>query len=175
MADGSRQATVPAMSTSTIETIWLHDALFRVHLDRDRTGGAFELLEAIVPAGHMPPWHIHANEAESFLVVEGEVTLHDPEGTTVLRPGDAGIAPAGQPHTYEVTSTGPARLIGVSAPAGFVDWLRDAGVPAEYDGLPTVTGPPDLARFGAAAAKHDVTILAPPGVTPPQFAAQGAR
>jgi mannose-6-phosphate isomerase-like protein (cupin superfamily) len=163
------------MSTSSIETIWLHDALFRVHLDRERTGGAFELLEAIVPSGHMPPWHIHEREAESFLVLEGEITIHAPGGTTVLRPGDAGIAPAGEAHTYEVTSTGAARIVGVCAPAGFVDYLRAAGRPAGYDGLPTVDGPPDLARIGAAAAAHGVTILAPPGVTPAQFAGQGTR
>ena len=38
-----------------------------------QTGGAFGLIEQLMPPGRESPWHLHHNEDESFYVIEGEV------------------------------------------------------------------------------------------------------
>src|SRR5918999_82513 len=98
------------------ESIWFTEALMRVHIAPEDTDGAYALIEALIPAGHMPPPHVHEHDAEGFFVLEGEITLYTEAGPTVLGPGQGAHAPAGQGHTFRVTSAGPARALLISAP-----------------------------------------------------------
>ena len=41
------------------ESIWFTDALMRIHVAPEDTDGAYALIEALAPSGHMPPPHIH--------------------------------------------------------------------------------------------------------------------
>jgi quercetin dioxygenase-like cupin family protein len=70
------------------------DSLVRVHVDAPPDRGSYCVLEVLVPAGHMPPPHVHDQDAESFLVIEGEITLFTEAGPTVLRPGQSAHSPA---------------------------------------------------------------------------------
>lgn len=142
--------------------IWFLDTLAHVHLDGEATSGAYALVECLAPLGHMPPMHVHAKEAEGFTVLEGELTVHTAAGTTVLRPGDALHAPAGEPHTIEVTGDGPCRWMTVSAPAGFERFVRALGEPAAREELPVLDGPPDLERLTRVAAEHGITFVGAP-------------
>lgn len=155
------------------ESIWFTDSLMRVHVAPEDTNGTYALIEALVPAGHMPPPHIHEREDEGFFLLEGEITLHTEDGPTVVRPGQGAHVSAGTAHTLRVTSTGPARaLIVVSPPSGFVGYLRACGRPAEREALPPVEGPPDVGRLLREAPVHGMTILGPPGTVPADLAAR---
>jgi quercetin dioxygenase-like cupin family protein len=154
-----------------MQRIWFLDSLMRVHIDGASTDGRYALVECLAPAGHMPPPHVHANEGEGFHVLEGELTVHTEDGAHVLRPGDSLHAPAGRPHTLEVTGGAPCRWIVVSEPAGFEAFVAELGVPAERDELPVPAGPPDLGRLTSVAAAHGITFVGPPGTTPAQLAA----
>ena len=112
------------------ESIWFTDALMRIHISPEDTDGTYALIEAIAPSGHMPPPHIPEREGEGFFVAEGEVTLYSAAGERVLRAGQGAHLPAGEPHTFRVTSAEPARLLLISAPAGFADFVRAVGRPA---------------------------------------------
>ena len=143
------------------ESIWFTDSLMKVHITPEDTGGAYALIEGLAPAGHMPPWHIHDNDAESFFVLEGEIVLYTPDGEQVLLPGQGAHVPAGVAHTFRVTSTGPTRMISVVAPTGFVEFLRAAGRPAERETLPLLDGPPDLELLSRLSARHGITMVEP--------------
>jgi mannose-6-phosphate isomerase-like protein (cupin superfamily) len=151
--------------------IWFLDTLVDVHVDGEATDGAYAMLTCTAPSGHMPPPHVHANEAEGFLVLDGELTVHTADGSVVLGPGQGGHAPAGEPHTIEVTSATPARWVVVSAPAGFEAFVRAYGTPAERDELPVLDGPPDLERLVRVAGEHGITFTGPPGTRPAELAA----
>jgi mannose-6-phosphate isomerase-like protein (cupin superfamily) len=155
----------------TAQPIWFLDTLVRVHIDGAATDGEYALVECLAPPGHMPPPHVHATDAEGFLVLEGELSVHTAEGTRVLGPGMAFNAPAGEPHTIEVTSDGPARWTVVSSPAGFERFVRALGRPAEREELPVLEGPPDVDRLVAVAAEHGITFVGPPGTRPEVLAA----
>jgi len=59
------------------------------------------IVELTGAPGDAPPLHLHADEDETFYVLDGEVTVHiagrDP---IVLRAGQAAFAPRGVPHVY---------------------------------------------------------------------------
>jgi quercetin dioxygenase-like cupin family protein len=154
------------------ESIWFTDALMKIHITPEETGGEYALIEGLVPPGHMPPPHVHHVDAESFFVLEGEIVVYTTAGEQVLLPGQAAHVPAGEPHTFRVTSSGPARLLSVSAPAGLAGFFRAAGEPAQRDALPVLNGPPDVARVAKAAAEHNSSIVGPPGAVPADLVAE---
>src|SRR5215210_1300737 len=96
--------------TVTTEDLDFLGCRARILLDADAADarvGVVDMLE--VPAGHMPPLHVHHAEDEGFLVLAGSVTLYVPDGAVSLGPGDFFRAPRGVPHTYRVGDA-PARF-----------------------------------------------------------------
>ncbi len=115
-------------------------------------GGLVEMSE--IPAGHMPPLHVHHAEDEGFYVLEGEATLFLPGSEVTLRAGDFFLAPRGVPHTYRVGDT-PAKWL-VTHTERFADFVLAVSELPE----------PDAERLGAVAAERDIEILGPPGALP---------
>jgi uncharacterized cupin superfamily protein len=66
-----------------------------------------------------PKLHVHADEDDSFYVLEGEVTFIGEGDELVAGPGTFVLAPPGVPHTFANRSDGVARMLNVHAPAGF--------------------------------------------------------
>jgi quercetin dioxygenase-like cupin family protein len=144
-----------SVSTPTTDLDFLGSRA-RVLAEGGDTGGRFGLVDMIeVPAGGMPPLHVHHSHEEGFYVVAGEVTLFTPGDQVTLRAGDFFLAPRGVPHTYRVGDTTAHWLI-MSVPAGFESFVADVGA---RDGL-------DPKALTALAAEHDVEILGPPGAMP---------
>jgi quercetin dioxygenase-like cupin family protein len=114
--------------------------------------GVIEMLE--VPAGDMPPLHVHHAQDEGFYLLEGELTLYLPDEETTLRPGDYALAPRGVPHAYRAGDE-PARWLLISNPAGFERFVADV---AAADSDPS--------RLPEIAARHEIEILGPPGTLP---------
>lgn len=120
----------------------------------------------------MPPPHVHEHDAESFIVLEGEITAYTADDEWVVGPGESAHIPAGVLHTIRATGNGPTRAIIVSAPAGLATFFREAGVPAERQELPVMDGPPDAALLMRAAERAGMTLLGPPGALPADVVAR---
>jgi len=157
-----------------MDSIWFLDTLIRVHARGADTDGRYGLLESVAPPGHQPPAHVHQREDEGFFVLDGEITLHTPDESVTLGPGEFRNAPRGVPHTFAVTSAAPARWLVVSSPAGFEAFVDEYGEPARADALPVLDAPPDVERLVAVAAKHGIEILGPPGMLPRDLPARAA-
>ncbi|HEV2819349.1 MAG TPA: cupin domain-containing protein [Solirubrobacteraceae bacterium] len=128
----------------------------RILVDTDDTAGRFGLVDSIeVPAGHMPPVHVHHAQDEGLYVLEGAVTFFMPGRSVDCSRGDFLLAPRGVPHAYRVGDR-PARWLVISSPAGFERFV------AEVASLQEV----DPATLTAAAATYDIEILGPPGTLP---------
>lgn len=127
----------------------------RILVGGEQTGGAFALLDMIVPAGQMAPLHVHRAEEEGFYLPEGEATFYLPGREVTLRPGDFFLAPRGVPHTYRAGEAG-ARWLVATTPAGFERFVAEVAALDE----PT----PDV--LAAVAAEHQIEILGPPGMLP---------
>jgi quercetin dioxygenase-like cupin family protein len=140
----------------TREELSFLGARARILLDGDDTDGTVGIVDMLeVPAGHMPPLHVHHDADEGFHVIDGELTLYLPGRELMLRSGDFFLAPRGVAHTYRVGGA-PAHVVTLSRPAGFERFVRTV---AE---LPVV----DPAALTEAAAEQGIEILGPPGALP---------
>ena len=148
------------------QAIWFLGDLVEVLIDGADTGGAYDAATFTSPPGDRPPPHVHANESGCMLVHEGELTLHTAAGPHAVRAGEAIHAPLGEPHTLEVTSPGPARWTEIGVPAGFIDFVRAVGTPAQRLELPADDGPPDFERLERIALEHGISMVVPPGSLP---------
>lgn len=149
----------------TAAPLWFIHNLVYVHIDGKASGGAYSLAEVWGAQGDMPPLHVHHRDDETFYVLDGEVRLFIGDQQTVVRAGQAALAPKGIPHVYRVESNG-ARWLVVTSPAGFEQFVRNASEPAPSDELPPAGRPVDPAALAQAAAEYGVEILGPPGMLP---------
>ncbi len=115
----------------------------------EQTGGAYAILEQVIPAGHGPPLHVHRHETEIFYVLEGEfeITIGDrkvaaPAGALVVGPRDIR-------HTFRNVGPREGRLLLTVIPGRFANYFL------EVDGVPDG----DRAAIKALCAKYEVEIL----------------
>ena len=157
--------TVPiARHAGEGQALWFLGSLVTIKASGEDTGGRMAVIEHLSPRGSGSPLHVHRNEDESFYVLEGELTMWV-DGQTIAAPkGSFVYGPRDVPHTFIVTSE-EARFVIIAAPAGFDDFVRTIGEPAQQLVIPPpATEPPDIAALSAIAARHGIEILGPPGI-----------
>jgi quercetin dioxygenase-like cupin family protein len=149
-------------SPDTQAAIWFLGALSQVRLGGEQTGGAFSLVENLNRRGNGSPVHVHDQEDETLLVLDGELRVFAAEEEHTAGPGTVAVLPRRLRHAYVVTSA-TARFLTLHVPAGFEQFAAEVGEPAQALTLPPESaGPPDVAALTRAAARHGITILAPP-------------
>jgi quercetin dioxygenase-like cupin family protein len=120
----------------------------------EQTGGALTALENVIAPGDGPPLHVHAEEDESWYVLEGELRFrldaevaHAPEGAFVF-------VPRGTPHCFQNPGATPARVLILFTPSG-MERFFDA-----FAALPA--GPVDPAAFREIGATVGMEVVGPP-------------
>lgn len=81
----------------------------------------FNLGIVVLEPGQGVPSHVHDDEDDSFLVLEGTLSLtvgHD-DRRVDARPGTFVLVPAGTPHAIANAGTADVRLLNIHAPGGF--------------------------------------------------------
>ena len=149
-----------ALASEEGQAVWFLGTLVIMKATGQQTGGAFGLIDNLMPGGFASPYHMHRNEDESFYVVEGEMTFYVGEERVKAEPGAFVYGPRGVPHGFEVNGTAPARILLQNYPAGFERFPVEVGEPAEELTIPPAE-PPDMERLMAIAAKYDIEILGP--------------
>ena len=113
----------------------------------EQTAGAFNLFEVTCPVGFATPLHIHYAEQVALYVLDGSLRVYSGSSEQDAPPGSWFFQPQGTAHGLRVTGGRPARLLCVTAPAGFDGFVAQlAG--AEYE-------------CGTTAARHKIEILGP--------------
>ena len=118
------------------------------------TGGAFALLENVIPPGEGPPRHLHRLEDEMWFVQEGAFrfiadgeVLHAPAGSFVF-------VPRGTEHCFQNIGSRAARILVMFAPAGMERFFE------QHAALPP--GPVDPETYRAIAASCQMEVTGPP-------------
>lgn len=140
---------------------WFQGNRITIKATAASTGGAFGLIESMVPPGYSPPLHIHDREDETFWVLEGEVTIRCGEATFRATAGAYAFLPRGVPHTFFVESNRPARMLAILTPGGGEAFFAEAGRPAGGEGFPPPT-PPDFEQLRRVALQFGNRIVGPP-------------
>lgn len=120
----------------------------------EQTGGVLTALENVIAPGDGPPLHTHANEDESWCVLEGRLRF---KLGTELREAPQGsfvFVPRGVPHCFQNIGETPARILVEFTPSGMEEFFdRFAELPA---------GPVDPGVFARLGKDVGMTVLGPP-------------
>ena len=63
--------------------------------------------------------HIHDDEDDAFLIVEGEMTFDLEDGPVPAPPGTFVLVPPGVEHGFRYEGEVPVRMLNIHAPGGF--------------------------------------------------------
>lgn len=122
-------------------------------LDRDETGGRFSLVEhPVAPRSLGAPVHVHANEDEYSLVLEGRIGVEIGGETFEATVGDAVVKPRGIPHASWNPTDAPARLLELISPGGFERYFEELGA------ILARPGPPDSAALHGVASRYGLGL-----------------
>src|SRR4051812_11054100 len=102
MAGGAR-VTPPAAGEG--ERLWVLGTLATIRVPGEASDGRIAVIEFLFPQGASPPLHTHPQD-ESYIVLEGSLTIQAGEERFELRPGGTALVPMGVPHTFRVDSDG---------------------------------------------------------------------
>jgi quercetin dioxygenase-like cupin family protein len=156
-----------ALAPADGDARWFLGNLAVVKLTGEETDGQFSLVEALAARGDMPPLHVHHRDDETFLIIDGEMSMY--VGDAALRggPGSIFFAPRDVPHAYRVESD-TARWRVISSPPAFAEFVLETSMPARALTLPSE--PPMISpdELNETAARYGIEILGPPGTLPMQ-------
>ena len=146
-------AEVPALTVAAL------GVTIRTLVATAESGGTLAALEYTAPArfrGPAPHWH--ATVTETFVGVEGTLTLHTAEGDVALGPGAVAVVPPGAVHRFSNGTDAPARFLVLATPGAGIDryFPEVARLIAESPVWP----PADPRPVAELAARYDT--FAPP-------------
>src|ERR687898_151653 len=133
------------------------------------TGGALSVVEHPLDVGALVRPHVHTQEDEISIVLEGEIGFRSEDQEVVLRPGGYIVKPRNQVHAMWNAGHSHARMIEIISPSGFEGFFR--GFADLND-----AGPIDLAAVASLAADYGLPyadpdwlpdLIARYGLTPP--------
>jgi mannose-6-phosphate isomerase-like protein (cupin superfamily) len=147
---------------------WFIDELATAAIDARPRPAQTALIERTAPEGAMPPLHVR-DEAETYRVLEGEVTFFIGDDVVPAGPGDVVVAAPGAERTFRVVSEDGARwlvLTRVTSLERFLDFNRAVAQPLAVPlrgAWPAAEEQSSLASIGGA---NGIEMTGPPGVLP---------
>ena len=139
-----------ALAADGGEVLRFSEAEFLLKASAETTGGSFSILEETAPLDTPP--HVHANEDELFIVLEGEHEFTVGDAVFDVGPGAVVFAPRGVPHSHRRVVPRTGRFLTLVSPAGFEGFFREL---ADAERAGTI-GPEAYAR---ASERYAITWL----------------
>ena len=142
---------------------WVVGDLYTIKASGQDTGGAYALIEVMVPPHSGPPPHLHRREDEAFYIVEGEFEVHVDEERHTAGPGSWVQMAKGSVHHFKNIGPKPAKMLILATPAGLDEFFLEAGRKATdtspESGAATTE---DKERLFAIAPKYEIEMNPPP-------------
>ncbi len=142
------------------EARWGLGGLLLMKVPAERTGGRFAILEERMVRGCASPPHVHTDDHETFIVLEGELSIWVEGVVHRVGPGSVSYVEPGVLHAWRVESE-EARTIVISTPQ-HEDFYREATKPAPGPYQPPDAPALDIDLTNKAAERHGVQLLGPP-------------
>ncbi len=101
-----------------VKTIFGAGDEYRYLATGSNTDKGYFLVEAVVPPGGGPPFHIQTREEEAFYIIEGELSFYGDDGEVVAGPGTYLNIPKGAKHRFRNNSNDTAKMLFFFTPAG---------------------------------------------------------
>jgi len=143
------------------EQLWFLGTLATIRVPGEASDGRFALIEFLFPRNAAPPLHTHPQD-ESYIVLDGRLTIQAGEERFELATGGVAVVPMGVAHTFRV-DTETARVLVLSTPAGLERLVRDGSVSASASTLPPANAPrPSAEELERIFRAHGQVNLGPP-------------
>lgn len=144
------------------QAVWVVGDHYTIKAAGADTGGAFTLIEVLVPPQSGPPPHVHRREAEAFYVLEGKFEVHIDEQCVTAGPGSWVTLAKGSLHYFKNIGSTTAKLLIFATPAGLDQFFLEAGREAT-DASPAsgAVQPEDIEKLLAIAPKYGIEIKMP--------------
>lgn len=138
---------------------WIGTMDLTVLLDGKASGGVLTVIEVHAQRGDASPVHVHSNEDETFVVLEGGMTVWVGDERHHIEAGGIGFLPRNLPHSYRFTADG-TRALNICIPSGLENFFRAAG----WDlSRPKPEGwAVDRQFLAESSARHGARIIGPP-------------
>ena len=120
----------------------------------EQTGGVLTAFENVVAPGDGPPLHTHANEDESWYVLDGSLRFRLGDERRDAPRGSFVFVPRGVPHCFQNVGETPARILVAFTPSGMEMFFdRFAELPE---------GPLDPDVFARLGGEVGMAVVGPP-------------
>ncbi len=141
------------------ELRWMNDTSSHFLATGESTGGAFALVDEAAGRNEGVPLHVHAEDVESFYVLDGEISFFF-DGASSLSAGAGSFVhvPGGVVHGFRIESDTARYLILTTPRHG--DFYRAITHPAGPDGEPS-TEPVDGDQIAQACREYGVEFVGP--------------
>jgi quercetin dioxygenase-like cupin family protein len=136
---------------------WLGGSTLSILLDGKATDGQLMVGRFDVSKGEAPPYHVHSNEDEIFMLITGTALVWVDDQESELTEGGIVFLPKKVPHSYRITSD-KADLLIITTPAGIEGMFRETGRDRSTPRPPGYTVTPQP----AVAEKYGNQVLGPP-------------
>jgi quercetin dioxygenase-like cupin family protein len=136
---------------------WLDGGTLALLLDGAATAGQLMVGRFDVSRGEAPPYHLHTNEDEVFLLIKGTALVWVDDEEMELSEGGIVFLPKNIPHAYRITSE-KADLLMINTPAGIEGMFRETGRDMALPRPPDFQVTPDP----AVSARYGNVIVGPP-------------
>ena len=118
------------------------------------TGGLVTVLEGVL-VGSGPPLHVHDDEDEVVVLLEGTVAYRVGDATGEVGAGGLLWLPRGVPHAFAALGDQPVRFVTVVTPGGVEDFFR-----AQRDAL--LASPDDPSALSRVPGADRRRVVGPP-------------
>jgi quercetin dioxygenase-like cupin family protein len=135
---------------------------YRIVMSGKQTGGAYAVIDMLIPPGGGPGPHAHAGFQETFYVLDGEVEVKTEDGTYTAEKGSFTEIPlGGLIHFFKNKTDKVAHLWCVVVPAGLDDFFQEIGKPGTFGTFvpPPPMNPEAMKKLTAIAEKHGQQIF----------------
>lgn len=107
---------------STLKALQITEGITAKTLLKSKdTNGLQAIFEDIVEPGFGPPRHIHHQQDETFLFLEGTFDVEIGDQFFRMTAGDVAFVPKGQPHTWKNVGNTIGRLRYIFSPASNIE------------------------------------------------------
>jgi quercetin dioxygenase-like cupin family protein len=124
----------------------------------EQTGGKFAAVEFQGPKGFGSPIHVHSDDDEFFVVLDGDVRFRLGDEVIDAVPRSFVYGPRGVPHGFTMNSE-EGRVLLLFGPAGVEGFFREMSA---YAATIPPGEPPDQERLGEISSRYGQTTVGPP-------------
>ncbi len=133
---------------------------FKVRTSVDETEGAYTMLEMVAAPRNGAPMHIHKNEDEHFIVLEGTLHIVNGDKTLDAPAGTAVTVSKGVPHGWCNLADTPVRMLLVFSPGKIEGLFKETAV-RESDDIAALLDKFGVLIVGPALPEGIYTVFSP--------------